>query len=173
MRERYRCIARVQKSHGKRGEVVAVPVHGLPAVLAEGLDVCVVPPRLKGDRWFTVESCFDDDREGSLIALSGVDDIGSAKELVGRYLLAREADLPEDLDLHDVDRLIGREVEDASVGLRGQIREVMRGVANDVWVIDADGEEVLLPVVEHVVAAVPEDGPIPVNAAGFYGLGRR
>ena len=173
MRERYRCIARVQKSHGKRGEVVAVPVHGLPAVLAEGLDVCVVPPQLKGERWRTVVSCYEDDRGGSLIALSGIDDIGSAKKLAGRYLLAREGDLPDDLDLHDVDRLLGREVEDAALGMRGQIVEVMRGVANDVWVIDAQGEEVLLPVVEHVVADVPAQGPISVNAKGFLGLGRR
>ena len=170
MRERYRCIARVQKSHGKNGEVVAVPVHGLPAVLAEGLDVCVVPPRLKGERWKTVESCFTDDREGCLIKLSGVDDIGTAKELAGRYLLAREADLPGDLELHDADRLIGREVEDARLGMRGIITEVMRGVANDAWAIDVDGEEILIPVVDHVVSEVPESGPIPVNAEGFFGF---
>ena len=170
MRERYRCIARVQKSHGKNGEVVAVPVHGLPAVLAEGLDVCVVPPRLKGERWKTVESCFTDDREGSLIKLSGVDDIGSAKELAGRYLLAREVDLPDDLELHAADRLIGREVEDTRLGMRGIITEVMRGVANDAWAIDVDGEEILIPVVDHVVSEVPESGPISVNAEGFFGL---
>ncbi len=170
MRERYRCIARVQKSHGKRGEVVAVPVHGLPAVLAEGLDVCVVPPRLKGDRWRTVVSCFGDDREGSLIRLSGVDGIGEAKELVGRYLLARESDLPEDFGLHDAESLIGRSVVDARLGLEGTITEVMRGVANDVWVIDADGDELLLPVIDKVVSEVPESGPIPLNAEGFYGV---
>ncbi|WP_321972692.1 16S rRNA processing protein RimM [Paratractidigestivibacter sp.] len=170
MRERYRCIARVQKSHGKIGEVVAVPVHGLPAVLAEGLDVCVVPPRLKGERWKTVESCFEDNREGSLIHLSGVDGIDEAKALVGRYLLARESDLPDDIDLHDVDRLLGREVADERLGLSGRITEVMRGVANDVWVIDAGGEELLLPVIERVVMEVPEQGAITVDAEGFYGL---
>lgn len=46
----YRVIARVVKAHGKKGEVVTVPVHGLPSLMHEGLSVCVVPPRLKGPR---------------------------------------------------------------------------------------------------------------------------
>lgn len=169
MRERYRCIARVIKPHGKRGEVVTVPVHGLPAVLREGLDVCVVPPLLKVDRWHTVESCAADDREGCLVALSGVGTIDAASELRGRYLLAREADLPEDLELHDVERLCGREVTDVAAGPLGRIAEVMRGPANDVWVIRDGERELLLPVIDSVVREVSPDGPITVDASGFLG----
>lgn len=171
MRERYRCIARVEKSHGKRGEVVAVPVHGLPAVLSQGMDVCVVPPRLKGERWHTVESCAAGAREGALISLSGIRTIDAAKALCGRYLLAREADLPEGFDLHDAARLVGREVTDEARGLRGHITEVMTGPANDVWVVDLDSGEVLLPVIDQVVSEVPDDGPIEVCAAGFFKAG--
>ncbi len=151
---------------------MAVPVHGLPPVLYEGLEVWVVPPLLKGVRQTVVESCFEDDRDGSLIHLEGIGDIDAARALVGRCLLAREVDLPDDLDLHDAERLIGREVVDIRLGMRGVITEVMRGVANDAWAIDVDGEEVLLPVVDHVVSVVPAEGPIAVHADGFYGVGR-
>lgn len=169
MRERYRCIARVVKPHGKRGEVVTVPVHGLPAVLREGLDVCVVPPLLKVDCWHTIESCSGGDREGCLVALSGVGSIDAASELRGRYLLAREADLPADFELHDADRLFGREVADAAAGLLGRIVEVMRGPANDVWVIRDGKRELLLPVIDSVVSEVSPEGPIAVDASGFLG----
>jgi 16S rRNA processing protein RimM len=64
-------------------------------------------------------------------------------------------------------------VEDPDLGLSGTITEVMRGVANDVWVIDVDGEELLLPVIDKVVSEVSESGPIPLNAEGFYGVGGR
>ena len=167
MRERYRCIARVQKSHGKKGEVVTVPVHGLPPVLSEGMRVCVVPPLLKQDRWHTVESCFEDDRGGSLVSLSGVRGIGAADELRGRYLLAPVSELPEDFGVHDVERLIGREVVDAQVGPLGHIEEVMCGPANDVWVVSNGTDEVLLPVIERVVCDVPDEGPVTVDATGF------
>lgn len=169
MRERYRCIARVVKPHGNRGEVVTVPVHGLPAVLSEGLRVCVVPPLLKGERWHTVESCSSDDREGQLVSLSGVSSLDAASKIRGRYLLAAEADLPEGLDLLDAEGLCGREVADAQAGPLGTIAEVMRGPANDVWVVRDGGRELLLPVIDSVVSEVPEAGPITVDATGFLG----
>lgn len=169
MRERFRCIARVVKPHGKRGEVVTVPVHGLPAVLREGMDVCLVPPLLKADRWHTVESCSGDDRGGCLVALSGVGTIDAASELRGRYLLAHEADLPADFELHDADRLCGREVADAAAGPLGRIAEVLRGPANDVWVIRDGDRELLLPVIDSVVREVCPAGPIAVDASGFLG----
>ena len=92
MRDRYRRIARVEKTHGRQGEVVTVPVRGLPSLVREGLTVAVVPPALKGSRWHRVVSCEGDGRSGSLVALSGVSDLTAAESLVGRYLLARESD---------------------------------------------------------------------------------
>ena len=163
MPERYRRIARVQKAHGRSGEVVTVPVHGLPPLVRVGLDVAVVPPPLRGPRWHTVRSCSADGRSGALVALSGVDTIEAAERLVGRELLARVADLPDDLALHDADRLVGRTVTDELTGESGRLCEVMRGPANDVWVVRGERGELLLPVVADVVDEVPDEGPIPVR----------
>ena len=163
MRDRFRRIARVQKAHGRNGEVVAVPAHGLPPVVTEGLEVVVVPPVLRGTRWHRVERCQEDGRNGMLLALSGVVDLTASTELVGRHLLARVADLPADLALHDAARLVGRVVRDVTTADEGTIDEVMTGPANDVWVIRGDRGELLLPVIDEVVCDVPESGPIDVR----------
>lgn len=141
---------------------MAVPVHGLPLVLHEGLDVTVVPPRLKGPRQRMVVSCSGDEA-GQLVRLSGVDDLGAASELVGRTLLVAEGDLPEWFALHDVPTLIGREVRDERLGDLGTIGEVMRGPANDVWVVEGPLGEVMVPVVEAYVVELPSDGDIVVS----------
>ena len=163
MRDRFRVIARVQKAHGRRGEVVTVPVHGLPSLVREGVEVAVVPPPLRGSRWHTVLSCSRDDRAGSLVSLSGVRSLADAEGLVGCHLLARASDLPDDLALHDAGRLVGRLVVDARDGSEGRIAEVMCGPANDVWVVRGDRGELLVPVVGEVVDDVPEEGPIVVS----------
>ena len=162
MPERYRRIARVQKAHGRSGEVVTVPVHGLPLLVRVGLEVAVVPPPLRGPRWHVVTACTSDDRAGALVALSGVGSISEAERLVGSYLLARVDDLPEDLALLDAERLVGREVS-CDDGARATIAEVMRGPANDVWVLRGERGELLLPVIPATVPSVPDEGPIEVS----------
>ena len=162
MRDRFRVIARVQKAHGRKGEVVTVPVHGLPSLMREGLEVAVVPPPLRGDRWHTVLSAFADDRAGSLVSLSGVLSIADTEKLVGSHLLARAEDLPSDLALHDPQRLVGRVVRDERDGSHGVIEEVMVGPANDVWVVRGERGELLVPVVSEVVAEVAPEGEIVV-----------
>lgn len=156
----------MEKTHGRKGEVVTVPVHGLPLLVREGLVVFVVPPHLKGPRSLRVTAVESDGRWGQLVAFDGVSGLDAAEGLVGRMLLARSADLPDDLALHDAEALQGREVEDESLGRLGTITEVMMGPANDVWVVEGPLGEVLLPVVESVVSDVPEEGPITVRVPG-------
>lgn len=164
MHERYRSIARVEKSHGKQGEVVTVPVRGLPPLVRAGLEVACVPPQLGERRWRRIASVTDGGRAGQLVSLEGASSIADAEKLVGRTLLARVSDLPHDLALHDVERLMGREVCDERLGELGSIVEVMCGPANDVWVIEGPLGELLLPVYDAVVSEVPDEGPIPVRA---------
>lgn len=167
MRERCRSIARVERSHGRFGEVVTVPVHGLPSLVREGLELCPVPPALEGPRWLRVARVQEDPaRSGVLVALDGVTTIGQAEALVGATLLVRVADLPADLVLLDAEALLGREVADATTGGRGTIDEVLRGPANDVWVVRGELGELLVPVVPEVVGpaeGVPAEGTICVR----------
>ena len=144
-------------------------VHGLPSLVTAGLTVAVVPPPLKGSRWHSVLEASDEGGSGQLVRLSGISDIGAARELVGRRLLARKDDLPEGFELHDADALVGREVVDEGRHLRGTLEDVLVGPANDVWhvkLLDGDRQctyEYYLPVIDEVVCEVPASGPIALH----------
>lgn len=156
---------------------MAVPAGGLPPLLSEGLQVAVVPPELKGSRWHTVEAV-ETSGAGQLVALSGVEDIGSARAIAGKSLLAAECDLPADLAAHDPERLMGRAVTDARLGSLGTITDVMLGPANDVWVVTGERGETLVPAVFQIVGEVtygeaPIEVRLPVGLApGDDGLGK-
>jgi len=160
--EAYRSIARIQKTHGRNGEVVAVPTHGLPLMLHKGLQVAIVPPPLIGPRCLVVRRCTDA-LSGQLVAFEGMDSLRDAADLVGKTLLARMADLPSDLVMHDVDALIGRSVRDVLHGPLGAIEEVMRGPVQDVWVVRGEHGEVLVPAVEAMIRELGPQGDIVVE----------
>ena len=146
---------------------MAVPVHGLPSLLHTGMKLAVVPPPLKETRWRTVKEVSGEDERGSLIRLSGCDDLGAAEALVGKTLLADVSDLPADYERYDIDALLGRSVIDEAMGCSGMITEVLRGPANDVWEVlfqdDAFKTSYLLPVIDEVVLDLPHDGVIRVR----------
>lgn len=136
------------------------PVRGLPFLLTQGMRVALTPPSLSRDRFCRVRTV----GEGGCVSFSGIDDIGSAEDIVGCYVLASTSDIelgPLDAPF---DHLMGREVIDARAGVIGQIVEVMETPANDVWVVQGGSfGEVLVPVVEQVVASIPQEGAIPVD----------
>ena len=155
-------IARVQRAHGKQGEVVVRPVRGLPLLLAPGLTVALTPPALKRDRFCTVEAV-SERADDALVRFSGVKGIADAEAISGCWVLARRADLDLGPLMAPVDDLIGRAVHDERWGDLGQIREVMETPANDVWVVDGSAYgELLIPVIEQVVPGIPEQGAIEV-----------
>lgn len=162
MREAYRLIAYVVKAHGKRGEVVTQGVGGLPPLLRRGMRVAVVPPELPDDRWQTVDHVVTSDR-GQLVSFSSVDTLNDAEHLVGRSILAVAGDLPENFAFLQRASLVGRTVVDKNTGIAAVITEVMSGPAQDVWCLDIDGHEVLIPVIPDVVSHVPNEGFIEIR----------
>ena len=162
VRATYRAIAHVVKTHGRRGEVVAVSADGLPSLIKKGMLLAFIPPELRQDRWVKVRSCNTGD-SGMLVSFEGIDDLSSASTLVGKVLLADESELPDDLYLHDPYALIGMRVADVVAGDLGEIVETLVGPANDVWVVEGDFGEVMIPVVEEFLVDLPEDGPFLVN----------
>lgn len=135
------------------------PCHDLPLLLQTGMEVALVPPALKGPRWFVITNCTDSD-SAQCVSFEGVDDLSGACALVGRTVLARRCDLPADLKYRDPRVLVGRKVLDERYGVLGCVEEVMRGPAQDVWVVRGPYGEVLIPAVEQVVRDLPDEGPI-------------
>jgi 16S rRNA processing protein RimM len=153
----------VEKPHGKRGEVVTVPVHGLPLMLHEGMTVACVPPALKRDRWHEVTGVTSGGGTGALVELAGVSSIADAEELAGCTILANVEDLPEGYEIHDLDALLGRSVSDEEHGHLGSISEILVGQVHDVWVIEGPYGEVLVPAVPEIVKELPAEGEILVD----------
>ena len=150
------------RTRGKAGEVVVESTDGLPALVYEGLEVSVVPPALKEPRWRQVVSCRDAD-DAQVIRLEGCETIDDAEALRGRWLMVREADLPEGLALVDAPRLLGREVVDRNLGSLGTIADIMFGCAQSTWIVDGPYGEVLIPAVEEIVGEIPARGSIFVS----------
>ena len=158
----YKNIARVLKTHGVKGEVVVVPLRGLPFLLQQNMKVSCNPPSLDRERFIRVEDV-KPSGDGALVTFSGVTSLSDAEKLVDTVILASEQDL--DLSTLDVpvDLLLNREVVDVERGFIGIITEVMIGPANNVWVIEGPFGEILLPVIEQVVLDLPHDGQIRVS----------
>jgi 16S rRNA processing protein RimM len=89
----------------------------------------------------------------------GVADRTAAEQLNGRYLFVPEDEAPElpegSFWPH---QLVGCEVVTDSGSALGQIREVVLGVANDIWVTGPPEAEVLIPALKDVVVSVDVAG---------------
>ncbi|MCL1891349.1 MAG: hypothetical protein FWG00_04970 [Coriobacteriia bacterium] len=86
--ENYELVAVMNKPKGLKGEIVVAAPSNLPLRLYEGLEVWIVPPTLTGVRHTRVAQ-MSEQAKGVVIRLEGVDDGAAARELAGRFLLAR------------------------------------------------------------------------------------
>ena len=163
----YELVARVGKARGLEGEVTATTAGNLPFSVYEGLHVHVVPPTLDGPRELDVCSVCEGAGNTYQLRFDGVDSIDAAEQIAGRFLLADVRDL-EDLDMPVRD--IGRRVVDERHGELGEIREVIETAAHDVWVIDGPHGEVLVPVVDEVIVASPDDDDGVIRTRVMDGL---
>ena len=163
MQAAYKNIARVVRPHGTKGEVLVAPLRGLPFLLVEGMRVHITPPALKRERVSTVESV-SETPDGARVRFSCSHDLDAAESLAGCLILASCSDFelgPLQAAFAD---LIGRPVVDERHGELGRVVEVMETPANDVWVVDGGPfGEVLIPVIDDVVASIPEGGAIFVH----------
>lgn len=162
-------VARVARTHGRKGEVVVAPVDGLPFCLKPGMRVCLTPPALRSERFRTVERVGAG--ETPLVLFSGVSGLNDAEPLVGKLVMARREDVPAAEREREVLGCLGREVVDEARGSVGRVEEVMRLPANDVWRVDGGPfGEVLVPVIDDVVLEMPDGGDGPVRVRLLPGI---
>ena len=158
---RYRAVAVIEKAHGNKGKVVAVPRRGLPCILAKDMQVVLVPPQLDMPRSMSVDEV-EDSGSGQLVSLSWADDRSKAESLCGKTVLVAEDLLPQDFSQADVDGLIGRAVLDTVSGQTGEIQAVLLGGAQPVWEMSFPDAVAMLPVVDEFVEDASSD-PIVVH----------
>ncbi len=141
-------VATVVRTHGVCGELSIRPLADDPDRIDPGVEVWFVPPPL-GPRHGPIESVRPGPK-GPLLKVSGIDDADAASALRGTTVLVDPADLPEDWILPAAG-LIGTDVYDETEEWLGTIVDVIETGANDVWVLEDDDRELLVPVIEDVL----------------------
>lgn len=100
-----------------------------------------------------------------LMAIDGVNTIEEAEKLRGQviYINRDDADLPD--GRYFISDLIGCAVTDADTGANlGVLSEVSQTGANDVWHIQKDGREYLVPAIDPVIVSVaPQEDSIVIR----------
>jgi 16S rRNA processing protein RimM len=145
-------VGRISRAHGIRGEVAVLPLSEVPSRFEPGSRLFVGE---HGDRPLTV-AAVRPHQQRVLVRFAEVGDRDAASALSGAYLFVPRASspsLPE--GSYWPYELEGCEVRTTSGRVLGEIREVVRTPANDVWVTAvAGGGELLIPALRDVIASV-------------------
>jgi 16S rRNA processing protein RimM len=144
-------VGRVTRAHGVRGEVSVQPLSEVEARFQRGSVLLAGPV---GHRRLTVRGV----RSHGHRLLVSFEEIGNRSEadpLRGEVLLVPAASAPPlPTDRYWVHQIVGLEVFTEEGRSLGTVREVLHNPANDVWLIEADGREVLVPALRDVVVEV-------------------
>jgi 16S rRNA processing protein RimM len=150
-------VGRVIGVHGVLGEVAVRTSGDTPEGLARYTTLFYVPRRGEEKR-LDVESSRVH-RGVALVKFLQVATRDEAEALVGGLLEIERADLkPADEGRHYVVDVIGLPVFSTEGVPIGTVRDVFETGANDVFVLDVAGREVLVPVVDHVVKEIDTVG---------------
>lgn len=152
----YLAVARVVGAHGIRGEVRCEVITDFPERLKRTERLYLgedhTPIAIERARL---------DRHGAILKLGGVASRDDAERLRGRMLYVAEADavkLPG--DSYFWHQIIGLRVRSDAGEDLGQVAEIIPTGSNDVYVVRADGREILLPAIKDVVREIDLAGGI-------------
>lgn len=149
---RFLAVGRVSRPHGVRGELRVVLLTDYPGRLGQHAYFYLASPDSpEMVRRYPVEK-LRRHKEVLLLKLGGCDDRNGAEELRGQLVqIPTEEAVPlEEGEYYDF-QLIGVNVEAESGESLGQVVEVLKTGANDVYVVRGSWGEVLLPAVKDVV----------------------
>jgi 16S rRNA processing protein RimM len=143
-------LGRIIGVHGMAGEVVVRTTGDSPEGIGRYPALLWRPAR-GAERRLVVES-WRVHRGKALVRFAGVGGREQAQELVGGGLgVTRETLQPAGDGRHYVVDMIGLAVETTDGRRVGTVRDVIDTGANDVFAVDADGREILIPAVDHIV----------------------
>ncbi len=149
---RYLAIGKVVRAHGLRGEISAMVLTEFPDRFATtqwvylGNESEAKAYQLKSYRWH---------KKNILLTLSGVTDRTKAEQLRGQFVqvpLEQAVPLPE--KSYYLYQLLGLQVITTQGEILGPIVDILETGANDVYVVDNKGQEILLPAISDVVQSI-------------------
>ena len=158
----YVAVGRITRAHGIRGEVTVLPLSQIESRFTPGSRLLAGPEH----RPLTIAATRAH-RSRLLVTFEEVLDRTQAEALAGWYLFVATSEVPAPPEGEFwPHQLVGLRVETDEGTELGELREVVRGIANDLWVARAEeGPEVLIPALKDVVREVDlEAGRIVVRA---------
>lgn len=148
------CVGEIVNTHGIRGEIKVVPL------VDDVNDLLEYTYYFVGDKKYEVENTRFH-KNFVLIKLKGIDDIGIAEKLKGKFLeLPREDLKPLPEGSYYICDLVGLKVIDEKLGELGIINEVFNTGSNDVYVVEYKNKPLCIPVLDGVVKEVDLDNGI-------------
>lgn len=156
-------IGQITKPHGVKGEVKIFPLtddvrrfRKLKTVFIEDKEVKVVWFKLQADR--------------VILKFEGIETMDEAEKLRNKYLKVKREDaikLPK--DTHFVVDLIGCKVYDAEEKEIGEVFDIIKTPANDVYWVKNGKKEVLIPVLKDIVYDIDiENKKITIKPVGEW-----
>jgi len=149
---RYLAIGKIVRAHGLRGEVSVAVLTGFPERFETtewvylGNEFEATAYRVESYRWH---------KDNVLLTLAGVTDRTQAEALRGQFVqvpIGEAVPLPE--GAYYFYQLIGLQVQTTTGEFLGTITDIMETGANDVYVVQNEDRELLLPAIPDVIKTV-------------------
>ncbi len=141
-------VGRITTTWGVRGVVKVIPLVDRRQRLAPGRSVTVGGERrvVETSRW---------EKEVVYLKLTGVDNRQAASALRGHLLTVPESDL-EPLPEGEYYRfqIVGLDVQSAAGGSLGRVVEILTTGAHDVYIVQGERGEILLPATDEIIKEI-------------------
>lgn len=155
--ETFVSIGRIVRPHGIRGEVKVTPLTDWPERLKEYSSLYMEKGEGCG-KWMEIEKGRVQGNQ-VVLKISGIDDRKGAESLRGAELkIQGDKITPPPEGSYRIFDLIGLEVTTTAGKRIGSVVDILRMPAQDVYVVDADGREVLIPAVKAFIKRVDIQG---------------
>ena len=154
-------IGRIVNTHGIRGELKVLPLTDDPERFRLLKEILV---EQKGElKKIDIES-IRIHKGNVLVVLKGIDIIEKAELLKGTIITVHRKDaikLPENKFF--ICDMLGLAVFDQNEQLLGTLKDIIKTGSNDVYIIDCNGKDLLIPALKSVVQKIDfEEGKIKV-----------
>jgi len=146
-------IASVVKAHGIKGEIIFSFLTDFPERFLK-MRTVLLGKNIGATKMFAVERV-DVQPRGARMKLKEINDRDTAESLVGSYIFVKKTErvrLPPDTFF--TDDVIGCTVQDEDKNVVGVVKEVMKLPAQDVYVVESDGKEMMIPAVKEFILSV-------------------
>ncbi|AXF55412.1 ribosome maturation factor RimM [Salicibibacter kimchii] len=150
----YYGVGKIVNTHGTAGEVRVIATTDFPEKrFAEGSELRAV--KATGDTEMLEVRGHRKHKHFDLLLFQGYETREDAERLKNAALevhASMRADLPEDEFYYS--EIIGVDVYTEDGEHLGKVKEILSPGANDVWVVEGNGKEILLPYTEEVVRVI-------------------